>query len=615
MAEKFAEAMRVVEEAREKQQHEGFIADLFLGRVRWDLISPFPIQNHQDYLGVMKKLEEFKRFLWEEIDPNAIDRDGEIADEIIRKLKDMKILSGMKVPAEYGGLQLTQSNFVRFMEPVGSWCGNTAALIAPPNSIGAVIPLLLFGTGEQKNRLLPLFARGAVSAFGLTELDVGSDPSNVRTYAKRVHNKHGEVSVYFLNGHKLYTTGAVKSDTEPLADYIVVVAQIVDDPKELDDPKAKKCFGLFLVSTKDIGFSIAQRCRFMGLKAIYNGLIKFDNVHVYPPNMIGKEGDGLRAALTALTYGRLTIPAICVGASKQALQQARWYAKDRVQWSKPIGEHELTGKRLVDIAARTFVSDALVKYCSMLIDKKRDARLPSAICKVLVTEYLWDSLFDLQQIFAGRGYETADSKRKRGEPGIAVERMVRDARINLIFEGTSEIMRLWIGREGMAEYKERGEKIKPPKDKHSALFVKIGAIGWYASKFIGQFALFLYDDVLLYSHAKFIECEAHKLAFDSVKNCAIYQAGLDKKQIIVADFVNRAMNLFAMSLAISYADLNKNKPLAKELADYFCWSIRKPAHKHNHKVVYKLSKRIMAGEARWLEEGIVSALEKEGVKI
>lgn len=628
--DKMAEARAVAEAARDTKKHEGFIADLFKGRVSFQFLNPFPKQPPEDAAAGEEIIENFKKFLQNETNPDLIDAAGEIPDAVIEKLKKIGAF-GAKIPKEYGGWGFSQSNYRRLAVLLGSWCSNLTALISAHNSLGATLPLMKYGTPEQREGFLARMAKGAISAFGLTEEGAGSDPACMKAYALRIRNVNGEVTGYRLNGKKLFTTNAVKDDYVPLAEVVVIIARIVDDPDEVDNasPKSPKRYGLFLVESNQDGYSIGRRCRFMGYRSIYNGEVCLKNVYVPMKNRVlaqqkpqeketyeewEKKNNGLRMALEILTIGRLTVPSACAGTLKQLLCQTRQYARERIQWGSSIGEHEQNSERLVRMACHTLVLDAMTQYCNLLIDQKKDARLASAAVKIIGTEYVAASLKDSFMILGGVGFETAYSKKARGKTPFPLERLMRDAPINEIFEGPNPVMRLWIAREGLDEYVKR-----EPKSKFSLTAAKL--LVWIGWQFTKNLAL-----PGAWSHKKFIIKEAKRLVRDIIKVSFKYQQKLIRKQLITFNFVNRVLGIFEMAIALAYGAANRNKPLAKELVDYFCWSVReRPDFRRprgftswafwgHHKNLYKLARAIMAGEAQWLEEGIVpSSLTKNNM--
>jgi len=649
------ETLQFIEKARDKEPHSGFIAEIFLGKANLGLLDFSPVISSPGLVvDAQPILDEFRRILRDEVDPNEIDRAGNMPSELIEKLCKLGVLN-LKNPREFGGPGFDQNYFKEAIVTAGSYCGNTCALISPPNSIGALEPILNFGTDEQKKRILPELARGKISAFALTERGAGSDPSLVITNATRVY-KNGRHVGYKLNGSKLYTTCSIKDDGVTLADYIVVVARTYDDPIVVGKKK-KLGFGLYLVQTDSEGFRAGLRCHFAGLRAICNGETHYHDVFVPLENRIGKEGDGFKIAFKALEKGRISISAICMGTQKQTLQHARWWAKERKQWRKYLYQHELSAERLVKIASRTFVTNAMVNYFCSLVDRGGDYRLASAICKIIASEYNLESIFDTYFLRGGRGYETYFSLKRRGEAAIPTERMLRDGLPNLIFEGENNMLRLYVGREGLNEYISRGLALmgyfysfltllgiemkgwklkrtesleetvrKLPKNIMGIITSTpkvISAIIWILLKLIPTLRPSLPFSFL--SHKGFIKKETRVLKRHIIANCMKYGAGLERKQIVVKRIVGRAMDYFLMAVALKEAEAKKEFPLAKELADYFCEGIRREHMKEEnslrwnlfgeHNMVLPLAKRIVAGEAAWLEEGIISTLEKEGVKI
>ncbi len=604
------EAMELMESLREKEVHTGFIANLMMGNYK--SLSPFPLQPESDQRLADEWLSKFSKFLTENVDPNKIDADGDMPEEMIEGLRKLTAF-GIKVPKEYGGLGFSQSNYRRAATLFGSWCGNLSALLSAHNSLGATLPLMKYGTDEQKRRWLPKLASGAISAFALTESGVGSDPSKMRAYAQRVYNSKGEIVGYRLTAEKLYTTNAVRRDNVALADLVIVIARVVDDPKELDTKGAKKKYGLFVVEKEMPGYKVGKRCHFKGLRSIFNGETFFKDVELSPNELIGPDGDGLEIAFKILTIGRLTIAAICEGALKQALRITCWWAKNRVQFDREIGKHELNSKRIVDMASKVLVLEAVSHWCSSMIDKNQDIRIESGASKIISTEILWESLMDLFMIRGGRGFETYYSLQHRGETPVAVERMLRDCDINLIFEGPNPIMRMMVAREGLAEYIWRGMKMTDPKN--PASLVEKTKIGLW---FLKQYAKNIRPGSSLTrkfgGHKAFMTVEAKKLVRDFITASLYHQDKMKYKELIMENIANRGIDMFEMSLVLSWAEAHPERPMIKELAEYYCRGKREKLYptsfvswmsKGTHSSVYKLASRIMDGEAGWLTDGIM----------
>lgn len=595
---KLDQSIEVAEASRERQKHEGFIAGLFEADTR---STSFPQHYPEPDPRVESFFSTLQHFMLEKVDPEAIDEAGEIPDELIADLQKMKAF-GIKIPQQYGGYGLSQSDYHRLAVLLGGHDASLTALLSAHNSIGVPEPLKEFGNADQKERFLPRLAKGEISGFALTEEGAGCDISQVKTYAVRV--KHdGKTVGYRLTGRKLYTTNAPKNDQEFLASLLVVIARIVDDPEDIHNPDAEKRFGAFIVETKTPGCKVLARLRFEGVRAIYNGALDFSNVYVPSENLLGHEGDGLKVALTTLTIGRLTLPAACLGGLKKCLWLGRLWAKERVQWGKSIGEHGLISEMIVRMAARTLALEALVRMTGVWVDMKQDVRLESAAAKILATEWLWDSVNDVLQIRGGRGFETTSSLLSHNELPIPVGRMMRDARINLIWEGTSEIMRMWIARECLAEYIQHGVNLK-----FGSVKQKVSAVSYYARMIFRGFNPL--------SGLEFSQKIARELTRAAIFGTMYHQTALQHKQLLLKKLVDTSITVFAAKAVSSYVASAQicGKHLSRELAEFFCddvkkrirppSSLRKTIFTKADTKVYKIVKRILRGEAEWLEEGI-----------
>ena len=564
------EALELAEAARDPLEDRGsFASNLFVGRYDFDRIYPYPAQSAEDRAAGEDFLQKLESYLREHVDPDEIDRTGEIPPENFNGLAEIGAF-GIKVPKKYGGLGLSQCNYGRAAVLLGSWDGNVAALVSAHQSIGVAQPLLLFGTEEQKQKYLPRVAGGEISAFALTETHAGSDPATMSLRAE----PSPDGSEFVLNGEKLWCTNGVK------AGVLVVMART---PSKMVGGKERKQITAFIVDVDTPGLEIIYRCRFMGLRALYNAVVKFTDVRVPRENIISKEGAGLKVALTTLNTGRLTLPAACVGLSKRLLEISRKWASERIQWGVPIGKHAAIAGKIAEMAGNVFAMEAMTFLTSSLLDRKAgDLRIETAMCKMWATETTWRIADDAMQVRGGRGYETAQSLAGRGEPPIAVERFLRDCRVNTIFEGSSEIMRLFIAREALDPHLKVGGAIfntqLPMSERAKAVFSsgKFYA-GWYPRQWMLNGAGKI-DNLhpILRGHVDYAARTSKRLARGLFHAMARFGPKLDREQLLLSRFVGAATELFAISATCSYAQwlLGQGKPADEILtvADYFCRS-------------------------------------------
>ena len=604
------EAREVAEAAREQEwAAPSFVKDLFLGKLRMDLIHPYPVQDPADAERARPFLEQLDRLL-RTVDSDRIDREGEIPEPVIRGLKDLGAF-GIKIPREYGGLGLSQLSYMKAIELVSSIDGSITALLSAHQSIGVPQPLKMFGSEAQKKKFFPRLARGAVSAFALTEPNVGSDPAAMETSA--VLSEDGQA--WILNGEKLWCTNGT------IAELMVVMART---PSKTVNGKEKKQITAFIVEASSPGVKVTHRCHFMGLKAMYNGVITFTNVRVPKENVLWGEGKGLKLALITLNTGRLTLPISAVACGKRCLEISRSWANERVQWGRKIGQHDAIAQMIGSMAANTFAMEAVAELCGALADRgESDIRLEAAIAKLYNSEAGWRIVDDTVQIRGGRGYETADSLRARGEMPAPVERIMRDFRINLIFEGSSEIMHLFIAREAVDKHLQvAGDVVMPGKALgqrlaglvRSALFYG----WWYPSRWIGWSFWPKYAEfAALAPHVRFVERAARRLARGVFHAMLRFGPKLELRQSVLFRLVDVGAELFAMAAVCARARrLLDDEPVAgahaMRLADVFCRQARgrvqakfRGVWRNEDVPTYQIAQEVLRGEHAWLERGMV----------
>lgn len=606
------EARQVAEDAREQHWRKpSFAKELFLGRFRLDLIHPHPLPAADDVQRGEEFLAKLRDFCETKVDSARIERDARIPDEVVTGLKELGAL-GMKIDTRYGGLGLTQVYYNKALALAGSASPAIGALLSAHQSIGVPQPLKLFGTQEQKDTFLPRCARTDISAFLLTEPDVGSDPARLATTA--VPDERGD---YVLDGVKLWTTNGV------VADLLVVMARV---------PRSEGHRGgitAFVVEAAAEGVTVEHRNAFMGLRGIENGVTRFHRVRVPAAQRIGEEGQGLKIALTTLNTGRLSLPAMCAGAGKWCLKIAREWSAVREQWGKPVALHEAVGSKISFIAATTFALEAVLELSSQMADEDRnDIRIEAALAKLYGSEMAWKMADELVQIRGGRGFETAASLAARGERAVPAEQMLRDLRINRIFEGSTEIMHLLIAREAVdAHLSVAGDLIDPGKSLQDKARAGANAGVFYAKwlpklvagpgqlpRSYAEFHPRGHAD--LSGHLRFVERHARKLARSTFYAMSRWQGRMETKQGFLGRVVDIGAELFAMSAACVRAELlrtrGENGREAYQLADAFCRQARIRVGElfdrlwnNTDDLDRKVVKGVLGGAYEWLEQGIV----------
>jgi alkylation response protein AidB-like acyl-CoA dehydrogenase len=602
------EARQVAEEARESEWSlPSFGRELYLGRLRLDLIHPQPPLDPEQAAKGERFLDQLRAFLEAEVDPLRIEREARIPERVIDGLKRLGAL-GMKVPERYGGLGLSQVHYNRALMLAGGWHSALSTLLSAHQSIGVAEPLMLFGSEEQKQRWLPLVAKDHISAFLLTEPDVGSDPARLSTAAVPTEDGSG----YRISGRKLWATNGA------IADIVVVMAKV---------PKSEGHRGgitAFVLPYDSEGVTVEHRNAFMGLRGIENSVTALEDVFVPAENVIGREGEGLKIALSTLNTGRLALPAICVGVAKLASKISREWANERVQWGQPIGRHDAVAQKIAFIAASAFGLEAMLEVSSRLADNKRnDIRIEAAIAKLYGSEMGWRVVDELIQIRGGRGYETAESLKARGERPVPVEQMLRDMRINRIFEGASEIMHLLIAREALDQHlRVAGRILEPEVQLSEKARVGVQAAAFYAryvptlllgeGRRPGSYAEF----GRLAEHVRFTERSARKLARTIMLAMGRWGAGLERKQARLGRLVDIGAELYAIAAACVYAQtISSEHPdraaSAGELAELFCTQSRRRVEQlfsavwsNDDEANYALAQRVLAGDHRWIEHGV-----------
>jgi alkylation response protein AidB-like acyl-CoA dehydrogenase len=405
-------------------QSLGFAKGLFFGHFNAPLLFPYPVFPPGEQAEVDRLVRDVRTFCEEHIDAAAIDRDAEIPQSVIDGLGQLGVM-GLTAPKEYGGRGLSQAANGKVMEVIGGHDAGVAVFVNAHHSIG-IRALLLFGTEEQKKKWLPKMVTGEyLAAFALTEREAGSDAANVQTTA----TPSPDGKTFILNGEKRYITNG------GIAQVLTVMARTPVEGSNETKVTA------FLVTPDMPGFEVLEaRMPKCGIRGTATGRMRFRDMPVPRENVLGQVGKGLRIALTVLDFGRTTFGASCTGVAKVCLKAAVKHAKKRVQFKQTLSEFELVKKKIAYMAACAFAMEATTAECASFIDRGfDDYMLETAMLKVWSTDALWQIVNDTIQIYGGQAYFT-------DEP---YERMMRDARINMIGEGANDVLRAFIALVGM----------------------------------------------------------------------------------------------------------------------------------------------------------------------
>ncbi|MFJ2651608.1 acyl-CoA dehydrogenase family protein [Streptomyces sp. NPDC087420] len=550
----------------------GFTRELFLGRVRNDLLAlpggdPRRLDPTEEQF-----LSRLRDFCEKEVDGAEIERTDRIPDHVITRLKDLGALS-IKIPERYGGQGMSSLCYHRALMLTSTAHPALSELLGAHQAIGLPQPLALFGTEEQKRVFLPRCVR-EISAFALTEADVGNDPYRMHTVA--VHDP--STDSYVLDGVKTWTTnGAV-------ADLLVVMAVVA--------PAGGSEGGMtaFIVEAGSPGVTVEHRSSFLGLRGLENGCVRLHQVVVPSGQRIGEVGAGLEVALAAQDTGRLSLPAVCAAAAKWSLLVARQWATARVQFGRPIGEHDAVAGKLAFIAATAFALEAMVEVTGRRAESgDTDTRLDAELAKLFASEKACSVADELVQIRGGRGYETAASAVGRGERGVPVEQLLRDVRVGRIFDGSSEALRSFIAHDLV-------ESHRSPANGHPPV------------PFGGQ----THENSALGSHVAFVERVSRLLADRLALVAAAPPAALERQRYL-GRIVDIGSELYAMSASCVYAAaLDGVGDTTTALADAFCHQARlriaellERLDDNGDERDREVAGRVMAGHFTWLEERVI----------
>jgi alkylation response protein AidB-like acyl-CoA dehydrogenase len=411
----------------------GFMKNAFWGRFREDLLFPYPREEDEERARCDELLEELEDYLENEHPRVEIDEEQYIPDWVIERLFDMGVM-GMIIPEEYGGLGLGVTSYNRVLEMIGRYCASTAVMVSAHQSIGCKA-LVLFGTEEQKEEYLPMVAREKLSAFCLSEPNVGSDAAAQESFSVRT-----EDGDYILNGEKKWSTSGAMSSL-----FTVMCKNMVPDP-ETGDLEQQGVNALIVTPDMD-GVEVFENNRSKtGIRGTWQARFRFNDVRVPQENLLHEEGGGLKVALSCLNYGRCTLSAGVTGAAKEAMEQGIKWAQTRYQFERPLADFELVQEKIARMSALTYAMDAMLYMMTGMLDRgDRDIMVETAITKVFCSHFGWEVIDEVMQIMGGEGYMTEHE----------VERAWRDNRIHAIVEGSNEVMQSFIFAYGGKQLAEQ----------------------------------------------------------------------------------------------------------------------------------------------------------------
>lgn len=502
---------------------KGFFAGLYDSK----RVFPFPEPTEAQEVELKEYLEKFNAWMDANLDPDKIDREADLGDDVIRGLGELKVLS-CTIGKEHGGLEFTQYMYGKVVEEAAKRCASTALFINAHQSIG-LKALLLYGTPEQKERFLVPLAKGEMlAAFALTEKNAGSDAAGVETRAEY----DAERDVYVINGTKQWITNG------GVAGMLTLMARTMVDGQDK--------ITAFIVTPDMPGFEVTdvalEKC---GMRGTKTAKLKFTNLEVPAANVLGQPGRGLHMALHVLDFGRTTFGASCTGTAKYCLERALKHVKERRQFKQPIGNFQSVKEKIARMAAYTYAMDAMTELTAGLVDRgEEDYMLETAMLKVFASDHQWQILFDTMQLFGGRSFFT-------DEP---FERMMRDARLNTIGEGSNDVLRSFIGLVGMRDV---GMKFKAVADNIKTPTLGIGSILGLGKDALRKF--FVTPEVPvsapeLKDHARDLGERVRLFGLAIQKLIVHYKENVLDAQLELDRVANAAMNIYGATAVMSKLD-------------------------------------------------------------
>lgn len=510
-----------------------FTRALFAGAIHDELLFPYPPgldERDPAEAALVRRLIADLRAMQASglIDSARFDEEETIPEDVIRAFARSGLL-GLTIPRAYGGLELSATGYARVFGALSTVDPSLAVLVGVHCGLGSKA-IVLYGTEEQKRRYLPMLARGeTLAAYALTEPETGSDAQNIVTRAER--NADGS---YSLTGRKIWIGNGHRAG---------VIATFAQTEVERGG-KAVRRPTAFIIRPDMPGFRVAGTFRKLGIRGSTQADLVYENLQVPADHVLGYVGKGFSVAVHVLNGGRLTLAAGCTGGTKALLGEMTTYAAQRVQFGKPIADFEITQRKLAAVAADVYAADAMLGILSSLVDRgDADHSLEAAVAKVFASELIWRTADELVQVAGGRGFV-------KPHP---YERLLRDSRINRIFEGTNEVLRLFIGLNGVEgpaeQLKEIGTALRKP-------LRNLGLLGGYAaSRFRNAFGATATLDVeldpSLAEHKKYMEKHVAELQVATQRAIMKHRRQIIERQLVVERLANMAIEMFATAAVLA----------------------------------------------------------------
>lgn len=508
-----------------------FSKGLFSGVILDDLIFPYPQINAEESENLKMIQDSFRKFARDRINATEFDAQAQIPEPVLQGLKELGFF-GMNIPTEYDGFGLSNTAYVKMLDLITGIEGGTAITIGAHQSIG-LKALLMFGSEEQKKRYLPDLVSGKmIAAFCLTESGAGSDAAGIKTRAVRDE----KAGCYILNGSKLWITNG------GIADFFTVFAK---ETITGNDGSAEDKISAFIVTRDMPGVSTGKEEKKLGIKSSSTTALFFENVRVPFDNLLGERGKGFKVAMQVLNSGRLGLAGGALGGLKVVFEEALQHVARRRQFGKTLDQFELIQKKIAQITIDLYAAESMVYLTTDLIDRGDvDYSLESAMCKIRSTEVAWAGVNECLQMVGGLGYMKE----------YPYERALRDARISTIFEGTNEILRLFIALSGM---QERGEYLKKIGNALKGPIKGFGLLTEYATQWVkDRVSAERIRDVHAALAAPKVQFEtwARNLHFSAERALVHHGRDIIYREMILERLAESAIDLFAMIATMARVD-------------------------------------------------------------